>query len=444
VRYRMLMTVREFGAELLEGADESDTLHRRHRDYYLARAEAMAADWCGPGQAAALARMRTDHPNLTAALQWSLGRPQENRAAASFAAALRYHWVAGGSLGEGRRWLDQVLDTVTDPCTERAEALWVTAWICLMQGDGPAAASRLAECIALAESRGDDELVAYSALWSGLAALFAGELADSVPRYEHAVAAFERGGNTSGVLTAQFQLPVSLAYLGELDRAMGICDRALRVADRHGECWARAYNHWASGIIEWRRGALDRAEDLARQALTSQRDFHDGICVALNTELLAWVASRRGDHRRSARLFGAARAVWSEIGTSIHSFGPHMEGDSMASARRAEQALGAGRFAALVVEGGAVDLPGAIEFALREPGGAGAPAESAARRKTSPLSRREAEVAGLIAQGRSNKAIAEALVLSPRTVDGHVERILAKLGFASRAQVAAWVAEHAS
>ncbi|MFI9024244.1 response regulator transcription factor [Streptomyces sp. NPDC053560] len=39
----------------------------------------------------------------------------------------------------------------------------------------------------------------------------------------------------------------------------------------------------------------------------------------------------------------------------------------------------------------------------------------------------------------SNRAIAETLVISPRTVGGHVERILGKLGFASRAQVASWV-----
>jgi len=444
VRYRMLMTVREFGAELLGDSGERDEVHRRHRDYYLASAEAMAADWCGPGQAAALARMRADHPNLTAALQWSLDRPEENPAAAAFAAALRHHWVVGGSLGEGRRWLDQVLDTVTAPCAQRAEALWVASWVCLVQGDGPAAAERLAECTALAAALDDDELVAHAAHWSGLAALFAGDLADSVPLYERAVAGLERAGNPGAVLTAQFQLAISLAYLGEVPRARAICDQAVRLADRHGERWARAYVRWVTGIIEWHEGALDAAEDMASQALTSQRDFQDGICTALNTELLAWVASRRGDHRRSARLFGAARAVWSEIGTSIHSFGPHMDGDSIASARRAEQALGAGRFAALVAEGGAVDLPGAIEFALRQPGVAGAPPESAARREASPLSRREAEVARLIAQGRSNKAIAEALVLSPRTVDGHVERILAKLGFASRAQVAAWVAEHAS
>ena len=49
-------------------------------------------------------------------------------------------------------------------------------------------------------------------------------------------------------------------------------------------------------------------------------------------------------------------------------------------------------------------------------------------------------MARLIAGGRSNKEIAAELVISQRTAEGHVERILTKLGFTSRAQVAAWVA----
>jgi DNA-binding NarL/FixJ family response regulator len=57
------------------------------------------------------------------------------------------------------------------------------------------------------------------------------------------------------------------------------------------------------------------------------------------------------------------------------------------------------------------------------------------------LTRRERQVALLIAQGKSNRTIAEALVLGERTVEGHVSRILSKLGSTSRAQIAAWAVE---
>jgi non-specific serine/threonine protein kinase len=57
------------------------------------------------------------------------------------------------------------------------------------------------------------------------------------------------------------------------------------------------------------------------------------------------------------------------------------------------------------------------------------------------LTERERAVAALIAQGKSNREIADQLVVSERTVESHVGNILFKLGFASRAQVAAWVVE---
>ena len=62
---------------------------------------------------------------------------------------------------------------------------------------------------------------------------------------------------------------------------------------------------------------------------------------------------------------------------------------------------------------------------------AGEPAED-------PLTDRERQVAALVARGSSNREIAGTLFLSERTVESHVQHILNKLGFRSRAQIAAW------
>jgi DNA-binding NarL/FixJ family response regulator len=67
----------------------------------------------------------------------------------------------------------------------------------------------------------------------------------------------------------------------------------------------------------------------------------------------------------------------------------------------------------------------------------------AAKQAFDGLTTREREVAALIAQGRSNREIGEAMVVSERTVEKHVENILAKLAFSSRAQIAAWAVEKA-
>ena len=84
-----------------------------------------------------------------------------------------------------------------------------------------------------------------------------------------------------------------------------------------------------------------------------------------------------------------------------------------------------------------LDFNAAIAYALGEqPPATSSPAAPAAR-----LTKREREVADLIAEGLTNKEIATRLVISPRTTQAHVEHILTKLGSTSRAQIAAWVVE---
>jgi DNA-binding CsgD family transcriptional regulator len=64
-----------------------------------------------------------------------------------------------------------------------------------------------------------------------------------------------------------------------------------------------------------------------------------------------------------------------------------------------------------------------------------------ARQESGGLTRREREVATIVATGRSNQEIADEFVVSVKTIEAHVTRILAKLGFSSRAQIAAWAVD---
>jgi len=101
--------------------------------------------------------------------------------------------------------------------------------------------------------------------------------------------------------------------------------------------------------------------------------------------------------------------------------------------------LGGSMFEAEVAEGAALEPCSAVAYALVED------AIAAARGPVAipgGLSAREREVAVLVAQGFSNRAIAQALVTTERTAEGHVERSRGKLGFQSRAQVAAWAVRH--
>jgi DNA-binding CsgD family transcriptional regulator/tetratricopeptide (TPR) repeat protein len=83
----------------------------------------------------------------------------------------------------------------------------------------------------------------------------------------------------------------------------------------------------------------------------------------------------------------------------------------------------------------------AAQHGLRFPQEPASAAATTSGESSSPLSSREREVAALVAEGLTNRQIAEKLVISERTAEGHVEQIRNKLGFHSRTQIATWVAQ---
>ena len=185
------------------------------------------------------------------------------------------------------------------------------------------------------------------------------------------------------------------------------------------------------GFDTWLQGGPDAAA-LARSGLAIQRGFNDPVGVALIIELLAWIAASDGEASRAAALLATAESVWALIGTTIAAFGPALGTHRAGCEARVRAALSPQELAAASRQGQQPTVEAAIASILDQPAAAGPP------RSASPLTAREQEIAALVAEGLSNRAIAARLVISTRTVDGHVERILAKLGFSSRAQVAAW------
>ncbi|PNG22913.1 helix-turn-helix transcriptional regulator [Streptomyces cahuitamycinicus] len=112
------------------------------------------------------------------------------------------------------------------------------------------------------------------------------------------------------------------------------------------------------------------------------------------------------------------------------------------SEEEAVRALGREAFERAHRRGGALGLPELAGHALQEPGrppGAEAAAPPPHEDTTVRLTRRETEVARLVAEGLANQQIADRLVIARRTAEGHVERILGKLGFSNRSQIAAWM-----
>ena len=87
-----------------------------------------------------------------------------------------------------------------------------------------------------------------------------------------------------------------------------------------------------------------------------------------------------------------------------------------------------------------MDPAEAVAFALGEQA---RPRPDTGRAGPGQLTRRERDVAALVARGQSNGQIAASLVISVRTVETHVQHIMDKLGCSTRAQIAAWSAARA-
>jgi non-specific serine/threonine protein kinase len=192
-------------------------------------------------------------------------------------------------------------------------------------------------------------------------------------------------------------------------------------------------------MIAWRRGDPDQADHHLAAALRTQQAsrLQEGHTLCTGVDLLAWIAVHRGQHRRAAILFGFADVARTRCGIPLSGM---VQPDHDARERQARDALGDAEFAEAFRRGQALPLDDAIDYCLD--GRRGPRRVSAARDSASPLTRREREIAELVAAGRSNKDIATDLVISTRTVESHVEHVLIKFGFTSRTQIAAWIVTH--
>ncbi len=242
VRYRMLDTVREYGADWLAAMGDAERVCRRHRDWYLGLATWCELEWFSPRQAEVAARVDSELPNLRRAMEYSLEHPQDVHLGQYLAGTLWFYWAGCGRLSEGRHWLDHALEAESRHEPHRLKALWVLGYVAVLQGDAIGALAALQECREGAELSANPVAAAYAVHRSGCLALVSDDmrraeelLRDALSRYE------EIGELNSNVLMAQVELAMVVAFRGDLPQAVAICEEVATVCEDHGERWALAY-----------------------------------------------------------------------------------------------------------------------------------------------------------------------------------------------------------
>jgi non-specific serine/threonine protein kinase len=228
--------------------------------------------------------------------------------------------------------------------------------------------------------------------------------------------------------------------LGDAERAIAVSQECRELCAAHGERWYHSHALWVLGLAVWQQGDTRRATELEQDSIRLKRSRYDRLGIAHCVEALAWFAASDDRHPRAALLLGAAQSLRQAIGVSIGGFA-HLVGFHERAEAQVRQALGAAKFRKQHNAGRALPMDGALAAALDEPQADQAVETEGNDAGPAVLTRREREVAGLVAAGMTNREIAEKLVVSRRTAESHVEHILVKLGFTSRAQIAAWHTE---
>ncbi|HEY1626904.1 MAG TPA: LuxR C-terminal-related transcriptional regulator [Streptosporangiaceae bacterium] len=457
-RYRQLDTIREFGAEKLAESGEENAVRRRHVARYVAMARYFGADPIGEDQVERYRELRAEHDNLRAALDYAFADGDLDAEAASLAADLYGYWQISGLLGEGRRWIAKALDRFPGPSAERAWALVMSGILATLQGEIPDAFAVLDEGIPMAEDLGEALSAArgygHRTLASGVAGLHEQAMRAGATAAERA----EAIADAPGLAALDVEMALVYSSMGEPQLAIARCAQGLaRFRPGSRERWMQGWLNCYTGLGQFLLGSLDDSAATLRTALAMKYELGDSVGMAYCLETLGWVAAAWGRHDRTAWLLGAADALWDRVGRRL-SGDAALEQFRQQAALSAGDGLGAARYATLYNRGTRDSLDHVIALAGGDEDAVVAAAATTTRKRAgqappkaaadtpdahaalSQLTSRQRQIAWLVAEGLSNREIAERLVISKRTVDTHIDHIFGRLGVSSRMQLAAWLA----
>jgi predicted ATPase len=334
-RFWMLETIRQFALERLDEQDESETLRRRHAEWFLALAERAEPHLDGPDQGEWLALLEQDIANIReAATQPDL--------VARFLGALRFLWAKRGYVAEGRRLVEEVLPRLSDSDPAKPMALVTGSLLAVMQGDFEASVAHGERAMELGAAAGLERPGLEVASTVGRSLLSLGEEERALALFRQAA---ERGptiGRPGIAAIGLLNLGYTALLRGELELADDDLRHAVDAAASSGERHAQARSLAARSSVALERGRLEDAKDFANQSLALAAPMHDrdNACWAIE---LVGCATAAGDPGRAARLLGAAEELRIVLGGHLTGLelAQHERALSLLSAALAPDALAA-------------------------------------------------------------------------------------------------------
>ena len=430
LRIYLLETIREFALERLAEAGRESQARGRHAAYYVSLAEAIRPRIEGPEGPVALARLETEHANMRAALAWAVERGDAETALRLVAALWKFWWVHR-HLRDGRAQAERALDLVRDGFADlRVQAHYAAGSLAMGMHDLAAARKHGNAALALKPLVADRFWAGPPHFLLGNVARLQEDLADARAQYTAALSISEELPPSYPL--AQHLAAMALASLGAVACAEGELDEALAFSNEALAIWLERGDPWGQGIavfnlaeIAARRGEYALAAKHYRESISLNLEAGDRAGIGDAMAGLAFVAAHMHTPKRAARLLGASEAIKAMAGSSVATLIPADRKEIIDTAQRA---LGAEAFATERAAGAALGLDEALsECAKPLVASAGDESDSGIG-----LSARELEILNLIADGHTNREIADRMSVSLRTVTTHTANAYNKLGVSSR------------
>jgi predicted ATPase len=324
-RLGMLETIREFALERLTQDDDLGGARQRHAEHYVAFAEAARTQLDGPAQLTALDWLETEHDNLRAALSWLLESPaassagQDDRSLLGLrlVQALTAFWYQHGYATEGRRWLQRAMELASvdggAPLAGVAHGLGV-----LMDQQGEAAAARQLFELSLAIGRDLGDLDRQARALNSL-----GIVHRHLEDFDTARALLEESIAINREIDS-FRLPAVLANLGQLENAAGNLDRAAELAQEalerdlaRGDLFGAAIDQHTLALIHLRAGRAAQARSTLAGIVGYIASLGNISMLINSLELAAAITAGLGAALPAARLAGAAESLRDESSMPI-------------------------------------------------------------------------------------------------------------------------------
>jgi non-specific serine/threonine protein kinase len=432
-RFRMLETIREYGLEQLAAAEETEATMQRLAGWCLGLLEGVEEAFFTAMQRRWVERLEPEHDNLRAVLAWAIER-RDAATAQHLIEKLTWFWIPRGHQSEGRTWGERTLALGdVSPTPGRAWTLGITGTFAWLQGDHQRARELANEGLRLSRQTGHVTGEGNTRFVLGWTAEDEGRFDEAEAHLTEALRLFRAHGIATWV-------GFSLNFLGHVDYERGDVERAAVRFEEALDIFRTTGNTYGVGFVlanlakaARRQGDHPRATALYAESLALRHEQGDKQFIASSLRGLAIVAAATRRYARAARLGGAAEALREAIGAPPPRHTARARGALTATRR----GLGQEAFAAAWAAGRALSLAEAVAEALQTSPDATEQSTPVAHAEASArygLTAREVEVLRLIADGRSNPAIAEELYISPRTAQTHVQNIFTKLGIGSRAE----------